>query len=277
MKLFELIEKDHHVFYISLSRNFGHQIAITAGLDASKGKVVVFIDGDLQDPPELIIDFYKKYKEGYEVVYAKRKERKGDHFLKKSTAKFFYRMLKQITSIDIPLDTGDFRLIDEKVIHYLKHMPEQNKFLRGQIAWLGFKQTEVLFSRDKRKYGKSGYSLNKLTRLAIDGFTSFSDKPLHLATKLGLIILFVLFIVLLYTLYSHYILERTITVWIALVISLMFIGGTQLISIGIIGEYISRINKNVLKRPLYIVEKSNIDPKACTSVAADRDRTSSVR
>jgi dolichol-phosphate mannosyltransferase len=258
LELLKLAEQDSRVFYINFSRNFGHQIAVTAGLDASQGKAVVIIDGDLQDPPELITDMFEKYKEGYDVVYAKRKDRKGESIFKKLTAKLFYRVLKQITSIDIPLDTGDFRLIDQKVVHYLNQMPEQNKFLRGQIAWLGFKQTQVLFDRDKRKYGKTGYSLNKMIHFAMDGITAFSDKPLQLVTKLGFIISFVSFVIILYAIYSHYVLHQTITGWTSLIISSMFIGGVQLISIGVIGEYISRINKNVLKRPLYIIEKSNI-------------------
>lgn len=259
LELLKLTEQDHRVFYINFSRNFGHQIAVTAGLDTCNGRVVVIIDGDLQDPPELITDLYKKYQEGYEVVYAKRKERKGESIFKKITAKLFYRVLRQITSIDIPLDTGDFRLIDKKVVHYLKQMSEQNKFLRGQIAWLGFKQTVVLFNRDKRKYGKTGYSQGKMLRFAIDGITSFSEKPLQLITKIGFIISFVSFAIIIYAIYSHFILDRTISGWTSLMISSMFIGGIQLISIGVIGEYISRINKNVLKRPLYIIEKSNCD------------------
>lgn len=259
LELLKLSEQDPRVFYINFSRNFGHQIAVTAGLDASNGKAVVIIDGDLQDPPELITDLYAKYKEGYEVVYAKRKERKGETAFKKVTAKIFYRTLKRITAIEIPLDTGDFRLIDRKVVNYLNQMPEQNKFLRGQIAWLGFKQTEVLFNRDKRKYGKTGYSFGKMLRFAIDGITSFSDKPLQVVTKTGFAVFFVSFVIILYAIYSHFILDRTITGWTSLIISSMFIGGVQLISIGVIGEYIGRINKNVLKRPLYIVEKTNCE------------------
>ncbi len=259
LELLKLTEVDHRVFYINFSRNFGHQIAVTAGLDACNGKAVVIIDGDLQDPPEAIAELYAKYKEGYDVVYARRAERRGESIFKKFTAKLFYRILQRITSINIPLDTGDFRLIDQKVVQYLKLMPEQNKFLRGQIAWLGFKQTQVLFNRDKRKYGKTGYSLNKMLQFAMDGITGFSDKPLQLVTKLGFIISSISFIIILYAIYSHFILNRTITGWTSLIISSMFIGGVQLISIGVIGEYISRINKNVLNRPLYIVEQSNLD------------------
>jgi dolichol-phosphate mannosyltransferase len=261
LELIKLSEQDKRVLYINFSRNFGHQIAVTAGLDACKGKAVVVIDGDLQDPPELIPDLYAKYKEGYEVVYAKRAERKGESFLKKFTAKLFYRILKRITSIHIPMDTGDFRLIDQKIVHYLKQMPEQNKFLRGQIAWLGFRQTQVIFSRDKRKYGKTGYSLGKMLHFALDGITGFSDKPIQFVSKLGFTISFISFVIILYAVYSYFVLDRTIAGWTSLIISSMFIGGVQLISIGVIGEYIGRINKNVLKRPMYIIDKSNLNNK----------------
>ncbi len=256
-ELQKLAEKDANVFYINFSRNFGHQIAVTAGLDACKGKVVVIIDGDLQDPPELIPELYEKYKGGYEVVYAKRAERKGESLFKKTTAKLFYRVFKSLVSIDIPLDTGDFRLIDEKIVQYLKQMPEQNKFLRGQIAWLGFRQTEVLFARDERKFGKTGYSLGKMLHFAMDGITSFSDKPLKLVTTLGFTISFVSFAIILYAIYSHFILNSTITGWTSMIISSMFIGGIQLVSVGIIGEYIGRINKNTINRPLYIIDETN--------------------
>lgn len=258
-ELKKIAETDSSVFYINFSRNFGHQIAVTAGLDASRGQAVVIIDGDLQDPPELIPDLYAKYREGYQVVYAQRAERLGESFFKKFTAKMFYRILKNITSIDIPLDTGDFRLIDRKVVDCLKKMPEQNKFLRGQIAWLGFRQTGVLFSRDKRKYGTTGYSLGKMLKLAMDGITSFSDKPLQLVTKAGLFISLFAFLIILYAIYSHYIAGRTITGWTSLIVSSMFIGGIQLISIGIIGEYIGRIYKNSKERPLYIIEQTNCE------------------
>ena len=257
-ELIRLSQQDSRVFYIQFSRNFGHQIAVTAGLDRCKGQSVVIIDGDLQDPPELIVDLYNKHKEGYDVVYAARRKRKGEGLFKKITAKLFYRIMKRITSIDIPLDTGDFRLMDQKVVAYLKQMPEQNKFLRGQIAWLGFRQTQVLFNRDERKHGQSGYPLSKMLRFALDGITSFSDKPLEMVSRLGFFVSLVSFIVILYALYSHYLLNQTITGWTSLIISSMFIGGIQLISIGVIGEYISRINKNVLNRPIYIIEHTNL-------------------
>lgn len=262
-ELMKLSNEDKKVFFINFSRNFGHQIAVTAGIDHCSGNAVIIIDGDLQDPPELIVAMYQKYKEGYDVVYAQREKREGETFFKKTTAKLFYKLLKNLTSVDIPLDTGDFRLIDRKIVEALKMMPEQNKFLRGQIAWLGFKQTAVYFNRDKRQHGKSGYPLSKMIQFALDGITSFSDKPLELVTRLGFIISGVSFLIILYAIFSHFFLKQTITGWTSLIISSMFIGGVQLISIGIIGEYIARINKNILNRPLYIVQNTNIEePKS---------------
>jgi len=259
LELIALTKLDQKVKFINFSRNFGHQIAVTAGIDNCKGNAVVIIDGDLQDPPELIPELYNKYKEGFDVVYARRNQRKGESIFKKVTAKLFYRIIRKITSINIPVDTGDFRIIDKKVIHYLRMMPEQNKFLRGQIAWLGFKSSEVLFDRDERKHGKTGYTFSKMLKFAMDGITSFSDKPLQLVTTLGLTFSFFSFLIILYAIYSHFILDRTITGWTSLIISSTFIGGIQLLSVGVIGEYISRINRNVLKRPLYIIEQSNLN------------------
>ena len=261
LELVKLSNEDERVKYINFSRNFGHQIAVTAGLDYSKGAAVVIIDGDLQDPPEVIQEMYAKHKEGFEVVYGQRLKRKGDNFFKKITAKYFYRILKKITSINIPLDTGDFRLIDQKIVKDLKNMPEQNKFLRGQIAWLGYRQTSVFFERDERKFGETGYPFSKMLKFALDGITGFSDVPLQFVTKTGIFISFISFLVILYAIFSHFILERTITGWTSLIISSMFIGGVQLISVGIIGEYISRINKNVQNRPLYIVSETNVENK----------------
>jgi len=261
LELLKLSNEDERVKYINFSRNFGHQIAVTAGLDYSKGAAVVIIDGDLQDPPEVIPEMYSLYKEGFEVVYGQRLIRKGESFLKKITAKYFYRILKKITNINIPVDTGDFRLIDRKIVNDLKNMPEQNKFLRGQIAWLGYRQTSIFFERDERKFGETGYPFSKMLKFALDGITGFSDVPLQFVTKTGIFISFISFLVILYAIFSHFILERTITGWTSLIISSMFIGGVQLISVGIIGEYISRINKNVQNRPLYIVSETNVENK----------------
>lgn len=258
-EILELAKKDSKVFFINFSRNFGHQIAVTAGIEATRGKSTVVIDGDLQDPPELIIEMHQKLQEGFEVVYAQRAYRKGESLLKTTTASLFYRTLKKLTSFEIPVDTGDFRIVHYKVITYLRQMPEQNKFIRAQVSWLGFKQACVQFNRDKRKYGKTGYSYTKLIQMALDGITGFSDKPLQIVTKLGFIILIISFLVILYALISLFVLEQKIAGWTSLIISSMFLGGIQLFSIGIIGEYISRINKNVMNRPLYIVSESNLE------------------
>ncbi|WP_204346403.1 glycosyltransferase family 2 protein [Psychroserpens algicola] len=258
-KLITLTQQDQRVFYINLSRNFGHQVAVSAGLDYCKSKTTVIIDADLQDPPELIPKLYAEHSKGFDVVYAKRISRDGETFMKKATSKLFYRILQKITSFDIPLDVGDFRLLDKKVVEALREMPEQNKFLRGQIAWLGFKQTFVEFKREPRKHGESGYSYGKMFSLAFDAVTGFSDKPLLLVSRLGFLISLVSFFVILFAIFSHFVLKETITGWTSLIISSMFIGGIQLLSIGVIGEYISRISTNVKNRPLYVISDSNIE------------------
>ena len=255
----QLSKKDSHVKYISFSRNFGHQIAVSAGLDLCKGEAVVIIDADLQDPPELIFEMYKKYKEGYKVVYAKRKSREGETWFKKITAKLFYRFLAAMTSIEIPVDVGDFRLIDKVVVKHLKNMPEKSKYLRGQISWIGYKQTFVEYHRDARLYGKTNYPLKKMIRLAFDGITAFSDKPLKMASAIGIISAIISLLAIIYALLSHFIFDSAVSGWTSLIISVLFIGGVQLITIGIIGEYIARINNDVRNRPLYIIEEQNIE------------------
>ncbi len=255
----QLAKQDSRVKYISLSRNFGHQIAVSAGLDICAGSYAVIIDADLQDPPELINDLYTKAKEGFDVVYAKRNIRKGETLFKTITAKFFYRILTKITSINIPLDTGDFRIISRKVINVLKQMPEQQKFLRGQIAWVGFNQASVKYNRDERADGKSSYTIRKMVRLAFDGITSFSNLPLRIATIAGFLVSGITFCVAMYALYARFISRDYVPGWTSIIISVLFIGGVQLITIGIIGEYISRISSNVRNRPLYVISDTNID------------------
>ena len=255
----QLSKKDSHVKYISFSRNFGHQIAVSAGLDMCKGKAVVIIDGDLQDPPELILEMYKKYQEGYKVVYAKRKTREGETWFKKATAKLFYRFLAAMTSIEIPVDVGDFRLIDKVIVNHLRNMPEKSKYIRGQISWIGYKQTFVEYHRDARLYGKTNYPLKKMLRLAFDGITAFSDKPLKMASAIGIISAILSLLAIVYALISHFIFDSAVSGWTSLIISVLFIGGVQLITIGIIGEYIARINNDVRNRPLYIIEEENIE------------------
>lgn len=254
-----IAQEDSHVKYISFSRNFGHQIAVSAGIDLCKGNAVVIIDADLQDPPELILEMYEKYKEGYKVVYARRKTREGETWFKKATAKIFYRILAAMTSIEIPVDVGDFRLIDKAVVKHLRNMPEKSKYLRGQISWIGYKQTFVEYHRDARIYGKTNYPLKKMIRLALDGITAFSDKPLKMASAIGIISAIIALLAIIYALLSHFIFDSSVSGWTSLIISVLFIGGVQLITIGIIGEYIARINNDVRNRPLYIIEEQNIE------------------
>ena len=262
LRIKELAAKDTHVKYLSFSRNFGHQIAVSAGLDYCSGKAVVIIDGDLQDPPELIEQMYEKYKEGYKVVYARRTSREGETWFKKATAKIFYRLLASMTSIDIPVDVGDFRLIDQVIVKHLRNMPEKSKYIRGQISWIGYKQTFVNYNRDARIYGKTNYPLRKMLRFALDGITAFSDKPLKIASGLGIVAAIVSLLALVYALVAHFCFNSTITGWTSLILSVLFIGGVQLITIGIIGEYIARINNDVRNRPLYILEENNMEEQA---------------
>ncbi len=243
--------------FIDLSRNFGHQIAVSAGLDYAKGDIVCIIDADLQDPPELIRVMLDKLKKGYEVVYAKRKTRQGESVFKTWSAKMFYRILSRLTTIEIPLDSGDFRLFDKKVLDVIRQMPEKNKFLRGQIAWAGFEQTYVEYDRDARHAGETGYNFRKMLRLALDGITSFSNAPLKLVTYFGVIVSVFAFIATLFVLYSIYVIKSFVPGWGSLLISILFIGGVQMIAIGIIGEYLSRMNQNLLNRPLYVVREKN--------------------
>lgn len=254
-----LAETDKAVKYIDFSRNFGHQIAVTAGLDHAKGDRIAIIDADLQDPPELIIEMFAKMDEGFEVVYAKRRRRSGESFMKLLTAKVFYRLLARITSVEIPVDTGDFRVIDRKVLEILKKMPEQNKYLRGQIAWIGFRQTYVEYDRSERAGGQTGYTYSKMIRFALDGITSFSDFPLKMATMAGFTVSGLAFLLLLYVLYTRLISGDYVEGWASTIISVLFLGGIQLISLGIIGEYLSRLGANIRNRPLYIVNETNTD------------------
>ena len=260
---FELIKtissNNPNVKYINFSRNFGHQVAVSAGIDKCNGNAVVIIDADLQDPPELINDLYLKLKSGYEVVYAKRKSRKGENFVKKYTAKFFYRILQKITNFHIAVDTGDFRIIDKKIVHLLKRMPEQHKYLRGQISWLGFNQSYIEYDRDPRNAGKTGYTYRKMLKFAIDGITSFSDFPLKFATLAGFVVSGISFFLMLCALYSRFISKNYQPGWTSLMLTILFIGGIQLIGIGIIGEYISRISTDVKQRPLYVISETNLD------------------
>lgn len=251
--------KNPKLHYIAFSRNFGHQIAISAGMDLSSGNAIVTIDGDLQDPPELIKEMYQEYQNGFKVVYAKRTKRKGETFFKLLTAKMFYRLMARLVSFEIPLDVGDFRLISRDVLEYLKKMKEYDKYIRGQIAWLGFKSTYVMFERDERKYGQTNYPFKKMLRLAFNGITAFSDSPLKMATSMGFIVCIISFLIGMFALYDYFLHRDTVPGWASIMVSITFLGGVQLLSLGIIGEYISRIINNVRDRPLYVIDQTTIE------------------
>jgi dolichol-phosphate mannosyltransferase len=256
-KIKELCEANKSCKYIHLSRNFGHQIAISAGIDFAQGDYVVLMDSDGQDPPEEISNLLSKAKQGFDVVYARRISRGKESYFKTITAKWFYKILNKITTVPIPLDVGDFRVMNKKVVQALRQMPEKQRYLRGQIAWLGFKQSSIEYHRKSREEGDTKYTIRKMIHLALDGLTSFSNWPLRLATISGFVCAFIGFILILYTLYSRYITKDYEPGWASLMITLVFIGGIQLIGIGIIGEYIGRINENVKNRPLYVVDETN--------------------
>ncbi len=251
----KLRKKDNDIKLIDLSRNFGHQIAVTAGINHSTGNTIVLIDADLQDPPELIKEMYKKHQKGYDVVYAKRKKRRGESLFKKTTAKSFYRILDYITDIDIPLDTGDFRLMSKRVVSELNKMPEKNRFIRGLVSWVGFKQTYIVYERDERYSGETGYSLMKMIRFSLDGITSFSNFLLKLASLFGASISTLSFMYIFYIVYIYFFTNKTITGWSSLMVVNLFLGGIILLTLGILGEYVGRIFTEAKKRPLYIIQK----------------------
>jgi dolichol-phosphate mannosyltransferase len=259
-----LSKSDNCVRLLDFSRNFGHQIAITAGMDYARGDAIVIIDADLQDPPELIPQMIKKWQEGFEVVYAKRAQRKGETLFKKITASLFYRTLRALTEVDIPLDTGDFRLIDRKVCNVLQSIREKSRFVRGLVSWVGFRQAAVEYVREDRFAGETKYPLKKMLRLSMDGITSFSYKPLKLATYLGFVISLASFVYLLVSLGQKLFTSSTVTGWVlitsgtiagwaALIACLLLMNGLILINQGILGEYVGRIYDETKDRPLYIL------------------------
>lgn len=252
----ELAAKDPTVRPVIFARNFGHQIAVTAGLDYSRGEAVVIIDADLQDPPEMILELAKKWKEGYEVVYAVRAEREGESWFKLATASLFYRLIYRITDVKIPLDTGDFRLIDRKVVDVMNSMREKHRFLRGMAAWVGFKQIGVSYKRAARHAGVTKYPFKKMLKFAQDGITGFSYFPLQVATYLGftaagISVLAIPIISILRFTGTHFFEGQTTTL-----VAVLFLGGVQLISLGILGEYIGRLYDEAKGRPLYITREA---------------------
>jgi dolichol-phosphate mannosyltransferase len=249
----ELAHKDPRIRKVIFARNFGHQIAVTAGLDYSRGQAVVIIDSDLQDPPEVILDMIAKWKEGYEVVYAVRAEREGESWFKLFTASLFYRIIYRITDVDIPLDTGDFRLLDRKVVDVLNNMRERHRFLRGMSVWVGFKQTGVEYKRAARHAGETKYPLKKMIKFASDAITGFSYFPLQLATFIGFISAGISILAIPIVIISRLAGSQAFFGQATTLIAVLFLGGVQLISLGILGEYIGRIYDEAKGRPLYII------------------------
>jgi len=241
---------------VNFSRNFGHQAAFSAGLQHASGDAVVIIDGDLQDPPALIHEMLQKWKEGYQVVYAQRHKRTGESIFKKFSAFCFYRVLHSLTNIEIPPDTGDYRLMDRCVVNQINALPERSRFLRGLVCWVGFKKVGILYDRAERSAGTSKYPLRKMMRLAIDGITSFSTTPLKISFMVGLIATIVALGILVWSFLEKFLSPNTtVPGWASLMTTIVFFSGVQLISIGILGEYIGRIYDEVKQRPLYIEDK----------------------
>ena len=252
----ELGKKDKRVRPVIFARNFGHQIAITAGWDYARGAAVIIIDADLQDPPEVILDLAKKWKEGYEVVYAVRAEREGESWFKKFTSALFYRLIYRITDVKIPLDTGDFRLMDRKVVDVMKSMPERHRFPRGMSAWVGFKQVGVEYRRAARFAGETKYPFKKMLRLALNAITGFSYFPLQLATYIGFTSAGIAILAIPVVIYMRMAGSQAFFGQATTLISVLFLGGVQLISLGILGEYIGRLYDEAKGRPLYIVREA---------------------
>ncbi|KJS16439.1 MAG: glycosyltransferase [Peptococcaceae bacterium BRH_c4b] len=246
-------ESDECVKLLDFSRNFGHQIAITAGMDFACGDAIVILDADLQDPPELIPQMIEKWQEGYEVVYARRSKRKGETLFKRWTASLFYRTLSALTEVNIPLDTGDFRLIDRKVCKAMCSIREKNRFVRGLVSWVGFRSTAIEYVREERFAGETKYPLKKMIRFSMDGITSFSYKPLKLATYLGFIISFASFVCLVISLCLKLFTTNAVAGWSSLIACLLLLNGVILIILGILGEYVGRIYDETKNRPLYIL------------------------
>ncbi|MGD0050291.1 MAG: glycosyltransferase family 2 protein [Vulcanimicrobiaceae bacterium] len=245
--------RDPHLVVVELSRNFGHQIAATAGLDIARGDAVVLIDADLQDPPELIPELVARWREGYDVVYAVRRNRKGESPFKLFTARLFYRVIRRLTNVEIPVDSGDFRLFSRRVVDALKSIRERHRFIRGLVSWVGYRQSAVTYDRDARFTGTTKYPVSKMLRFAVDGITSFSDIPLRIATWFGFVVSAVAFGVALAEIAIRIFTGYNLPGYTSTIFAILFLGGVQLIGIGILGEYVGRIHDEVKGRPLYLL------------------------
>ncbi|MGZ4335168.1 MAG: glycosyltransferase family 2 protein [Gaiellaceae bacterium] len=263
-----LAAQDQRLRLFRLSRNFGHQIALTAGLDAARGDAVVLIDGDLQDPPEVIPELVECWEKGYDVVYAVRERRDGESRLRLFAIGAFYRVFRRMAATDIPADTGDFRLLSRRAVDALARMPERARYLRGMTSWIGYKQTGVAYHRDARYAGTSKYPFTKLVGLALDGITSFSIAPIRLVTRLGYVMLVFCVGVLAWTLYTRFFTSNAPQGWTSLLAAVLLLGGMQMLGIGIVGQYIARIFEETKQRPLYFVaetvERGNVVAPAAT-------------
>ncbi|MHB8461059.1 MAG: glycosyltransferase family 2 protein [Vulcanimicrobiaceae bacterium] len=266
----QVMARQSNIVLIDLSRNFGHQLAATAGIEIARGDAVVLMDGDLQDPPELIAEFFAKWRQGYDVVYAVRRTRKGESAFKLLTARIFYRIIKRLTNVAIPVDTGDFRLMSRRVVTALNESPERHRFLRGMVSWVGFNQIGVEYDRDERNAGITKYPFSKMFRFAIDGITSFSDVPLRFVSYFGFISSLVAFlyalVVIVFKLFSLNPPAYT-KGWASTIVAIMFLGGVQLIGLGILGEYVGRIYEQVKGRPLYLVREISRSSSQSTHAA----------
>jgi len=246
---------DPRIKLVIFSRNFGHQIAVTAGIEAASGDAVVLIDADLQDPPEVVHEMIALWRQGYDVVYGTRSERPGESVFKLATARAFYRMLNKLSDVPIPLDTGDFRLMSRPVVDTLCAMPERDRFIRGMVSWVGYRQVSLPYRRERRFAGESKYPLKKMLHFATDGILSFSTKPLQISVALGFASAGLAMFGILYALFLRVFTNVWVEGWTALMIAVLFIGGVQLISVGILGEYVGRIYNEVKNRPLYVVQE----------------------
>jgi dolichol-phosphate mannosyltransferase len=252
----EMARANKSVLAISFSRNFGHQAAISAGLEHAAGDAVIVMDADLQDPPEVILAMVEKWKEGYDVVYGTRTERKGETWFKKVTASIYYRILRQASNIDMPREAGDFRLMSRAVVDSLNSIPERIRYMRGLTSWVGFRQIGVPYVRDQRYAGETKYSLTKMMKFAWDGITSFTWMPLQIAIFLGLFVTALSVLYGIHSLYVCFITKTAVKGWTSLIVAIVFLGGVQLLMIGIIGEYIGRVYEEVKHRPLYLVRQT---------------------
>jgi dolichol-phosphate mannosyltransferase len=250
----QLALADTRLRVLKLSRNFGHQTAITAGIDVARGDAIVIIDADLQDPPEVIPEMIARWREGFDVVYGVRAKRSGETMMKLVTASMFYRLLDRMTSVSIPVDAGDFRLLTRRAADQLRAMREKDRFVRGLISWIGFRQTGVVYHREARFAGETKYPFRKMLKFAVDGLTSFSTVPLKLATWMGYLASAFAFLYLA-SVFVQKALGRTVQGWATIMVAVLFMGGVQLICLGIMGEYLGRIFTEIKRRPLYVIEE----------------------